>query len=416
LYGVENRALSGEQCQGHVRFDGPTRLTSPALNFKIRRTRFSLVDGGDILVWLSSPSTRSQHSAMRPSSILGGLLLLCAVRSGAAQVSGTVTGPDGAPIRSAAVELWTGARLSSMHLTNEGGQFRFSADEAPGASDVLVRHPGYSASRASVKPGAEVTLRLNPSPVELPGLTARVSRGRLCPNKDEPEARALWGTVAARYSRSLDTLGFGSNFSWDERTVASEGDIGPVRVAALQRGGGVGHPARRGRTAAWWASGGYGRRINGEGGYREFGAWYYPLDDMAVHLVSAPFGALHSFRVVGRGGAEIVIGFCPAPALDAREPHIEGLLRVSARDTLLSAAHVEFRTPSLNEHAGVDLVFAPARADDGRPLPVPATELFWRRPLGRSGFYQRYREYIRWELGSSDSTHIIRPLLDHKPE
>ena len=346
-------------------------------------------------------------------TVSAALLLVSVLRSAAAQVSGVVTDLRGEPVEGAAVELWSGSRQTSMHLTDDRGQFRFSIGEAAGAGELLVRRQGYAASRALVQqPSADLVLHLSPAPVELPGVTARASRGRLCPNQEAREARLIWEAVAARYSHALDTLGFGSNFSWDERTVLSERDVGAPPAAALQRGGGVGHPARNHRLL----SGAYARRITGEGGYREFGAWYYPLDDIPMHLISDTFGALHSFSLIGRDDSEIVIGFCAAPAMGGGVAHIEGLLRISTGDTLLNEAHVEFRTPSLGEHAGVDLVYAPARASDGRPLPVPASELFWRQPLGRRGIYQRYREYIRWELGSSDSTHISKPQLDYRPQ
>lgn len=350
-------------------------------------------------------------------AISAALLLLCVIHVAAAQLSGVVADPRGSPVEGVAVELWSGSHRTAVHLTGQDGWFRFSPDEAAGATELLLRRPGYAPSRVAVgAAGAELRLSLAPSPVALPGVTARVSRGRLCPNRESGEARAIWAAAAVRYSHALDTLGFGSNFAWDERTVPSSRDVGAPPAGALHHGGGVGYAARNRRRSSWWLSGGYARRITGEGAYREFGAWYYPLDDIPMHLVSDDFGALHSFSLVARDDAEIVIGFCTAPRVGERASRIEGVLHVSLRDTLLSEAHVEFGTASMNEHAGVDLVFAPARAGDGRPLPVPASELFWRQPLGRPGFYQRYREFVRWELGSSDSTHISTPHLDVRPE
>jgi hypothetical protein len=335
---------------------------------------------------------------LRISSIL--LILLAAtIRMAGAQVSGSVADERGAPLAGAAVELWAGERKVAVLAADAGGRFEFGAEEARGASGLLVRHPGYRAARMPIarQPAAGIVIALAVQPVALEGVTASAVRGRMCPNRESPTARALWTAAAARYSRTLDTLSVGSTFASDERTVASGREVAVVASDRLRPGSGVVlQPQTRG-----WMSGverwGYGYRLRGENPFRDFGAWYYPLGDMPAHFVADAFGALHTFSSVGQDGGAMVIGFCPRDGVIEDRPRVWGMLRISLRDTLISEARYLFLTPEAVEHAGADIVYAPAVAPDGRPLPVPSTELFWRRPLGGRAFYQRYREYTRWE-------------------
>jgi hypothetical protein len=342
------------------------------------------------------------------------LLLACAARPAAAQVAGSVVDERGAPVAGAAVELWVRDRQAATRASDAAGRFAFGAEESRGASGLLARHPGYRPARVQLGPSAaEVTLRLAPEPVMLEGVTARAAPRRLCPNRESPEARVLWAAAAARYSHALDTVAVASLFASDERTVASESDVGPVAPASLNRNAGVQHPPLR----RWWSQArwGYATPLAPAHGFSEFGAWYYPLEILAPSLVSEAFGALHTLSVVGRDASGVEIGFCPHPGTLPGMGRVQGTLRISTRDTLLAEAHVEFRTRAPDEHAGADLVYAPAAAPDGRPLPVPATELFWRHPAGRTGVYQRYHEYQRWEIGGDSTFRGLRAFMRGGP-
>jgi Carboxypeptidase regulatory-like domain len=342
------------------------------------------------------------------------LLLACVVRAAAAQVAGRVVDERGDPVAGAAVELWAGDRQAATHTSDAAGRFAFGAGESRGASGLLARHPGYRPARVQLGVSAtEVTLRLAPEPVMLDGVTARAAPHRLCPNRESSEARALWAAAAARYSRALDTLAAASLFAWDERTVASEAEVGPVPPGSLHRNAGVRNQAQW----RWWRPerSGYAVPLAPGHGYAEFGAWYYPLEILAPHLVSEVFGTLHTLSVVGREAGAVEIGFCPRAGTLRGMARVEGTLRISTRDTLVAEAHVEFRTRAPDEHAGADLVYAPAAATDGRPLPVPSTELFWRRPAGRAAVFQRYREYQRWEAGSDPAFHGLPAFMRGGP-
>jgi hypothetical protein len=309
-----------------------------------------------------------------------------------AQVTGSVTDAQGRPIESAAVELWAGERQIAVQTTASDGRFAFPTEAARGATGLLARHPGYQPSRLQVVPSAsDVVVRLATKPVALEGVTATVTQGRLCPNREAPEARALWAASAARYSQALDSSAVGSRFAWNERTVPFARDVGAVAPEALQRNAGVGNPAIRRSWFAQVERSGYAYRITGESVSPEFGPWYYPLAFMGPHFVSEVFGRLHTLSIVERDGSQVVIAFCPRSGVLSGKPRVQGTLRISVRDTLLTEAYYAFRA----------LVYAPASAPDGRPLPVPSTDLFWRRPLGSHTFYQRYREYVRWELGGN---------------
>jgi hypothetical protein len=350
----------------------------------------------------------------RPVRHLLLLLLAGIARTAAAQVTGGVVDERGAPVAGAAVELWAGDRQAATRTSDAAGRFAFAADESRGASGLLARHPGYRPARLQLGASVtEVTLRLAPEPVMLEGVTARAAPRRLCPNRESPETRALWTAAAARYSHALDTLAVASLFAWDERTVASEADVGPVPPESLHRNAGVQNAPLRG----WWSQArwGYAAPLPVGHGYNEFGAWYYPLEILAPSLVSEAFGALHTLSVVGRDASGVEIGFCPRPGTLPGMGRVQGTLRISTRDTLVAEAHVEFRTRAPNEHAGADLVYAPAAAPDGRPLPVPSTELFWRRPAGRASIYQRYHEYQRWELGGDSTFLRLRAFMRGAP-
>lgn len=325
-----------------------------------------------------------------------------------AQISGVVTDADRNPLSGTAVELWAGDRQVAVQVTNSVGGFSFSATETRGVSGLLARHPGYHPARMLVIPPAiDLGVRLSVEPVVLEGVTARVEARRGCPNREAPAARAIWANAAERYSRALDSLGVGANFAWDERGVPSKEDVGPVPGRDLRRGAVEGYPA--GRRQPWLTrleSSGYGSRITGTSPWSEFAAWYYPLEILPRHFVSPAFGALHTFSLIGQDGPEWVIGFCSRAGTLRGKVQLDGVLRVSMLDTLLSFVHYDFRSPAPIERAGGEIVYAPATAPDGRPLPLPATELFWRQQLGHSRLFQRYREYVGWELSRSDSSHV----------
>jgi hypothetical protein len=341
----------------------------------------------------------------RLTSLLA-LLLAAAAPPAHAQLAGVVADRAGAALPGTAVELWTAQSRAAVRATDAAGRFAFTADEARGASGLLVRHPGFRTARLQLAGrSGEVAVRLEPEPVALAGVTGRAAPRRLCPNREDPQARALWSAAAARYSDALDSLGVGSLWgSSDERTVDSERDVGPVAASAFMRGG-VGSSARWRTT--WPAErAGYAVRLHGEVPYAQFGAWLYPLDVLPAHFRSAAFGALHTLSVEARDSAEVELAFCPRGDALRGKPRLQGLLRVSTRDTLFVDAHYEFRTPEPDERAGGEIVYAPAVAPDGRPLPVPATELFWRRPAGSRRFYQRYVEYLGWQLGPSATLYM----------
>jgi hypothetical protein len=262
-------------------------------------------------------------------------------------------------------------------------------------------------------PALDLVVRLAVEPVMLAGVTARGEPRRLCPNREAPAARSIWASATERYSRALDSLGVGANFAWDERSVPSKEEVGPVPGRALRRGAVEGYPA--GRRQPWLArleSWGYGSRITGASSWSEFAAWYYPLEVLPGHFASGAFGALHTFSLIGQDGSEVVIGFCPRAGTLRGRVQLQGVLRVSTQDTLISFVHYEFESPAPDEHAGGEVVYAPASAPDGRPLPLPATELFWRQQAGHSRLFQRYREYVGWELSRTDSSHVPRIELD----
>src|SRR5215471_19125976 len=97
-----------------------------------------------------NPPEQIRGSAMRSSvSLISlaalGSLAVCAPFADAATITGTVTGPDGAPFRGAFVQARNPTSKITVHvLTNSQGQYRVENLTA-GDYRLTIRAPGFKA-------------------------------------------------------------------------------------------------------------------------------------------------------------------------------------------------------------------------------------------------------------------------------
>src|SRR5215471_16987518 len=107
-----------------------------------------------------NPPEQIRGSAMRsPVSLISlaalGSLAVCAPFADAATISGTVTGPDGAPFRGAFVQARNGAtKITVSVLSDSQGRYQVP-DLTAGEYRLSIRAPGY---KADPKSGLKLTV------------------------------------------------------------------------------------------------------------------------------------------------------------------------------------------------------------------------------------------------------------------
>ena len=346
------------------------------------------------------------------STLLPPALLLAIHATGAGgQIQGTVHGSSGEPLPDVTVELWGPAARPTANQSDASGHFRFTAEHSRGSVQISLRKIGYRTHVRRLAPGDTIlafTLAYDPIALEGIQVTAR-SRVRPCPNRDQPEARALWRATSGRYRMPDDGDHFLAMTRRFERTVTeTERDL--IDDSLLQSGwhwlraGGydaIRNAARplgelvRQRGYAWAEpirSPGY-VPIGGE-----FFAWRYPMlhDYRAHHFLSDAFADLHTISVYSRDDKEVVLGFCPARR---NLPSIQGTLTINI-DSTVAYAQWSFITPRPRENAGGEVVFMPWEQVDTRlPIPTAARGVYWRQMHGRQLYYQQATESMKWDIG-----------------
>jgi hypothetical protein len=333
-------------------------------------------------------------------AFLGVLCLLVGANRLSGQVVGRVVDAGDQPVAGARVEIWGARQLLGVENTTAAGEFTFSAAATHGAVGVLVQQTGFSPLHAGVSPPATaLVLRLRPGVVALETIEVRAAaRRRLCPNREEPEARALWRAAAERYSNAPDTLGIEVKlFSYHADVPRSRlGEVDETRPRPGSRGTGN-HPRTVGPKR------GYGYRLS-ESMNEEFAFWSYVAlgSHAAQHFVHPSFGTYNQLSVRVRGPDHVVLTFCSCD-LEKGAVGVEGTLTL-ASDTTLLKAEWKFRTHAPQEEAGGEVVFAPYAAGAERPWLVPASSLYWRRREGHvDRYFQRWERYARWQVAPPDS-------------
>jgi hypothetical protein len=323
-------------------------------------------------------------------------ILLPALARG--QVQGRVAGSSGKALDAVTVELWSASQRIAVVRTDPAGAFAFSRDEALNARSLTLTRLGYQGRSVLLRPGAStLSLVLEPLPVSLPELTVRQAR-RICPNREQPQARTLWEAVRSRYSRTTSGRGY------EVQHLVAREHVSEDRIGLVDE-------SRVVPTVSW--SGALAQDVNASiaaQGYAvvqpshwrlfddDYFSWRYPKLHSATahHFASDVFGARHDLSVVSSSPGETVLAFCPR---NRRQPFMEGTLIVSADSTFAEAAW-SFTTPKPKESAGGEVFFAPLPDDLGGPRPhlLAARGVFWRRLGGRDLFYQRAEVLLDWSI------------------
>lgn len=328
---------------------------------------------------------------MRAMAILAALI----AHAAGAQVRGTVVDTAGAPIADAAVHVWSGTRFLGRGETDARGGFRLR-DLGIDSLTLTVHRPGFQ-TRIVQLPAADtaVLVRMIPAPVRLAPVTVASSGRRLCPNREDPRARALWTAMRGRYWQpsSPPVVAFGL---FEKRSGVG------TRMEAYD-------PAAGERTMGWtedalliaypdlMALSGYATRANGGLGERTAFWFYRFLDDGLMQDFTGDFfGQAHTFSSMIEDGETILV-FCPRERM-RRTGQIEGTLRLDGALNLVEA-NWRFRTPAPDEDAGGEAVYELPDAGLGRALLVRES-LFWRKTNG-GRYYFEAKTFTGWRRSSA---------------
>jgi hypothetical protein len=309
-----------------------------------------------------------------------------------AQVAGIVLDTGGEPVQGARVELWSEHRRVATTTTSLAGTFGFGAADTPEAGAISVSRIGFESVHRKIQPGTgEMRIVLVPVPLQLDGVSVEARARRQCPNREDPQARALWTRTAARYSRATDTVPIEALADQVAGEVddAEPGDVRPEDMAVT--GAYVsGHPRRVDPRI------GYGYALS-RSIHPEFAAWSYmhlwSFD--APHFLDPSFGEHNTFSVLAPSSGSAVIVFC-SRRLNRGAVGIEGSLGVGPDGSFVSATW-RFVEPRRREEAGGRTIFAPHPGGPARPWLVPAQGFYWRREHGRSRVYRILQNFHAWQ-------------------
>jgi hypothetical protein len=244
-----------------------------------------------------------------------------------------------------------------------------------------------------------VRVVMDVQPVALQPLTVETSAGRLCPRREEPQARELWTRMRSRYWQPGDSV-----FVFGFMELRS--GTGEKRDA---------YTPEAGRTAAGWTSDALviahpdlmarsGYALDAAGGVGERTAFwsYRALDDALMQDFTGDyFGTAHTFSIISQGPERTTIAFCPRDGL-RRTGQIQGTLTLRA-DTTLSNAQWSFRTPDPDEDAGGEASYFLPEQAFGRALLARET-VFWRKS-GPHFYYFEAKTFSGWRRWYRDSSH-----------
>jgi hypothetical protein len=277
------------------------------------------------------------------------------------------------------------------------------AAETPEAGALLVSRIGFESANRPFRPGeGEMRIVLVPVALQLEGVSVEARARRQCPNRQDPQARALWARTAARYSRATDSVGIEALADQVAGEV-DEAELGDVRSEDMMVTGAYtsGRPRRVDLRI------GYGYALS-RSIQREFAAWSYMYlwSFDAAHFLDPSFGEHNTFSVLAPASGSTVIVFC-SRGLNRGAVGIEGTLIVGPDSSFVSATW-RFREPRRREEAGGRTVFAPHPGGSARPWLVPAQGLYWRRENDRSRVYRILQNFRGWQAAPDGSVLVPR--------
>ena len=330
-----------------------------------------------------------------------------------AQRAGVVLDPAGQPLPDVTVVFWGTAQELARTSTDSAGRFRFTADQSTGATTVLARRIGLQPGSMDVsRSGTELRLVLEPIAAPLPAVTATAVQ-RACPGAEQPEARALWRSVADRYASAPPDRGHGTVMLRREGEV-SGAEIAEIDEDHLRDHWRAVHGDVRRRWARFIPDSGYaGRTPEYRSGFepREETSLYWryaPLHrEMVEHFVSQEFSLRQLFRLWRHSDGSATLAFCRGRR--APGPAIEGTLEL-APDSSIASVSWRYLTPRPDEDAGGHVSFVPPPGVARFRRLIPARSVFWRRLAGYEDlYYQDAAVYRTWRYGLDSQVPRQRP-------
>jgi hypothetical protein len=318
-----------------------------------------------------------------------------------------VVGGDGAPIASAAVEVWSGTRRVLTLSTRENGIAIAQRKKLPSLTSVFARAIGYQPASVPVGRRDTVEVRLEQAVPRIPDLVVEALPRYDC-RADESEARGVWQAAIMRYTllpteRRYWAVGRGAQ----ETAILSK--VSKPETWDTTRWGVSGQV--REQTSQFIRDSGYAIRMtpgrrSGIAGAAEPGPWWYPKLHTwnTDHFARPEFGALNALYVVSAGPTGWTIGFC---SNRPKRPGIAGQMRIDSTYRFVRAEW-EFQTPKPREDAGGEIVFLAGT----RAALLPLESYFWRRldDAGREDARYR-RETFRGDQWTIDLGEPARDAL-----
>jgi hypothetical protein len=308
-----------------------------------------------------------------------------------AQVRGIISGRSGEVVSSVTVELYNGSDQLASRTSDDAGRFSFPARDTRTATMMLARRLGYVPLRLRLTPADTVVHLVMERPSQAAAaVTAHVLESA-CPNRDDPEARALWQSVRSRYS-SADDVGLATSFTRGT-TLVSASSLGTVDSSGSR----TGERVFAGNSRVAWrkriAEQGYVWRESFEGLGHPADSWIHPPleSDFAQHFIDTVFAAKHNLSVISRDEHEMVIAFCER---SRKQPYMEGLMMVAA-DTTLVKATWRFFAPAPAADAGGEVFFERVGSSTSGHVLLPARGLTWEMTDGGQ-YAQTYQSFRRW--------------------
>jgi hypothetical protein len=354
---------------------------------------------------VGKPATATGRGAFRLRVVLLGAAMVQLLVPGslAAQIRGSVYDSYSQPLEGAVVELWGEERRITASLTDERGRFSFPERLTRGAKTLRAGQLGYRQAVVEIQPGvAEYLIRLQESPIAIPGVTVEMEGGE-CGRGDDSLVRAYWEAMNRHYRGGLDTLGLATYMAVADDVVERD-HVGPLALPDTA-------VDQRGASGLLWFR--WSREFRGRGyaysvirtdSVHSFESWSYPpLEaELAYHFGDTLFARLHRFIMADEDPEGWTLFFCPR---EEDRPEIEGRLRI-ARDSSLVWAEWTYLTPEPLEEAGGRAIFPNFSSEATRPLLLPSEGITWRKRPG-GGWLARHQRYEGWIMAAGDSVPFL---------
>jgi len=312
-----------------------------------------------------------------------------------------VVGADGAPIASAAVELWAGTRRVLTLATRPDGIAIAQRRKLPSLTSIFARAIGYQPSSVPVGRKDTVDVQLEQAVPRIADLVVEALPRYDC-REDEPEARGVWQAATMRYTllpteRRYWAVGRGTQETAILSKVSSSDSWGTTRW-------GVSGQARA-QSSRFIIDSGYailrkpGRSV-GLIATSDSGPWWYPKLHTwnADHFARPEFGRLNALYTISSGPTGWTIGFCTKRTT---RPGIAGMMRI---DSTYAFARVEwqFLTGKPKEDAGGEITFLTGT----RSALLPLVSYFWKLAGGSEDdeplYYRESFMADQWTINLDD--------------